>query len=131
MRHLFTDTDIEHELHDASSEHKVCVSCKTNLHKSNFPKHIAHKDGLDSRCRTCVKKQSKVRQKLYKTAPPKPELCECCGKKPEKWTLDHDHKTDKFRGWICENCNHAIGKLGDCLDGLMLAVNYLKRAERK
>ena len=72
-----------------------------------------------------------VSRKLNRIAPIKPELCECCGKKPEKWTLDHCHKTDTIRGWICEKCNLGIGKLGDTIDGLMLAVNYLKRAERK
>jgi hypothetical protein len=40
--------------------------------------------------------------------------------------FDHDPETHKFRGWICQNCNTAIGKLGDNLTGLMAAVNYLR-----
>jgi hypothetical protein len=42
--------------------------------------------------------------------------------------FDHDPATHKFRGWICQNCNTAIGKLGDNLAGLMAAVDYLTNA---
>jgi hypothetical protein len=39
--------------------------------------------------------------------------------------LDHDHSDDSFRGWLCEPCNTGLGKLGDNLDGVIKAVNYL------
>lgn len=84
-----------------------------------------YKDKLDSRCRKCVKKHSKVRSELHKNAPNKPEFCECCGKIPVKWCLDHDHSDDSFRGWLCEPCNTGLGKLGDNLEGIIKAVNYL------
>jgi hypothetical protein len=84
-----------------------------------------YKDNLDSRCRSCIKKQIKVRGKLHKKAPPHPELCECCKKVPLKWVLDHDHSDDSFRGWICDRCNTGIGKLGDNLQGITNAMNYL------
>jgi len=53
-------------------------------------------------------------------------MCECCGEKPIKWCLDHDHSTHEFRGWICERCNTGLGKLGDNIEGLTKALNYLK-----
>jgi hypothetical protein len=104
---------------------KICSYCGARKNKKSFPKHNMYKDKLDSRCRKCVKKHSKVRSKLHKEAPPKPELCECCGKVPFKWCLDHDHKDDSFRGWLCSKCNEGLGKLGDNLEGLIKAVNYL------
>ena len=59
-----------------------------------------------------------------------PETCECCGKLPTNYSLhlDHDHATGKFRGWLCRHCNLAIGKLGDSLAGVELAIAYLQRA---
>lgn len=90
-----------------------------------------YKDKLDSRCRHCIKKQTKVRNKLHKKAPDKPELCECCGEKPYKWHLDHDHSDDSFRGWICEGCNTGIGKLGDNIQGIVNALNYLMMARNR
>ena len=58
--------------------------------------------------------------------------CDCCGEIPEKsLVLDHCHKTLKFRGWICEPCNHGIGKLGDNIEGVEKALAYLSRAYEK
>jgi hypothetical protein len=56
-----------------------------------------------------------------------PSLCECCGAPPGRkgMALDHCHKTGIFRGWLCFNCNSAIGKLGDNLPGVLRAVAYL------
>lgn len=38
---------------------------------------------------------------------------------------DHNHKTGKFRGFLCEDCNHAEGQLKtiQCAQGL---VEYMK-----
>lgn len=55
-----------------------------------------------------------------------PENCECCNAKAIKTLhLDHDHKTGKFRGWLCRPCNQAIGMLGDDVAGLLRAISYL------
>ena len=82
-------------------------------------------DGLDTMCRSCQSTRQKIAKELKKTAPNKPSECSCCGKIPNVWILDHDHNTGLFRGWICRNCNMGIGKLGDNLEGLQKAINYL------
>lgn len=104
---------------------KICSYCGERKNRKSFPKHSMYKDKLDSRCKKCVKKHSKIRGRLHKEAPPKPEVCECCKQIPIKWVLDHDHGDHSFRGWICDRCNTGIGKLGDNLEGLIKAVNYL------
>jgi len=105
---------------------KTCVYCFEEKTLDQFPKHIGHKDNLDTRCRDCIKKQTQIRNELKRKAPDKPELCECCGKVPKKhMALDHDHKTNEFRGWICDKCNVGIGLLGDDLEGVTNAMNYL------
>ena len=59
--------------------------------------------------------------------------CACCGcdesKQKRKFSVDHEHDTGKVRGLLCTNCNTAIGKLGDDLQGCINAVNYLIRAQ--
>jgi hypothetical protein len=64
---------------------------------------------------------------------PEPANCECCGRARSSMhsslALDHDHVTGEFRGWLCYRCNSALGKLGDNVDGLLRAMEYLERAE--
>jgi len=44
--------------------------------------------------------------------------------------LDHNHLTDKFRGWICNNCNNGLGRLKDDVNILQNAMEYLKNNEK-
>lgn len=67
---------------------------------------------------------------------PEPVLCECCGrhfsstdKRGYRLSLDHDHTTGKFRGWLCGDCNRGIGLLGDNLEGVRRALAYLETVE--
>lgn len=116
---------------------KICVKCRKRKNNKSFPKHIRYKDGYDTRCKSCVKKASKVRNKLHKVAIEKPDCCPVCKKKPEnfnkpyKWHLDHDPKTHQFRGWLCEPCNMSLGLLGDNVEGIVSALNYLLQAKLK
>jgi hypothetical protein len=105
---------------------KTCIYCKQFKQLSDFPKHSHYKDNLDSRCRSCIKEHSDVRKALHKKAPAKPSVCQCCGEAPYKWCLDHDHDTNEIRGWLCDQCNTGIGKLGDNIEGLEKALKYLK-----
>ena len=109
-----------------SNKTKTCLYCKTEKDICEFPKHSMYKDNLDMRCRECIRTHAQIRRGLHKIAPEKPLMCECCGEKPIKWCLDHDHSTHEFRGWICERCNTGLGKLGDNIEGLTKALNYLK-----
>lgn len=63
-------------------------------------------------------------------------LCAICGK-PEtskgnnqqvkSLSIDHDHETGEVRGLLCNNCNRAIGLLGDSVDTLLSAIQYLRK----
>lgn len=57
--------------------------------------------------------------------------CDCCGASEpggrRGWNLDHDHKTGAVRGILCHNCNTGIGKLGDTLESVKKAVQYLEK----
>ena len=60
--------------------------------------------------------------------------CACCGTdKPggKGWCVDHDHATGRVRGILCFNCNFAIGKLGDTLEGVLRAVRYLTGPQKE
>ena len=110
---------------DINKQTKTCIYCKEQKELSEFPKHKQNKDGIDNRCKCCIKKQAKIRNKIRKTAPPKSEICECCGQEGKKIVLDHDHETNKFRGYLCHRCNRGLGCFWDDLSRLVRAVGYL------
>ena len=73
---------------------------------------------LYSHCKECEKKINAHLRELHKHAPPKSKSCNMCGKETSRLMLDHDHQTDKFRGWLCDNCNRGLSHLGDNLEGI-------------
>jgi hypothetical protein len=61
-------------------------------------------------------------------------LCACCKEAPgltgpDRWGLiiDHDHKTDSFRGLLCHNCNVGLGFFKDNPEKLRQAIVYLEK----
>jgi hypothetical protein len=70
---------------------------------------------------------------IKKTAPrPRPKICEVCGQEGKRRNgivLDHNHKTGKFRGWLCSNCNTAIGLLNEDPKRFELLIKYITNNE--
>jgi hypothetical protein len=62
---------------------------------------------------------------------PCPSVCEICANPPGKIAmhLDHNHSTGAFRGWLCGNCNRALGFLKDSSDLCVAAARYLRTSE--
>lgn len=125
---LFDVTDTFKSL---NGETQVCKVCSKEKDLSLFPRHAYFKTRIDNRCKACIKKQTKLRNELKnKFNHLKTDVCDCCGNKHHKsLVLDHDHDTLAFRGWICEPCNHGIGKLGDNIEGLEKALAYLRKTK--
>ena len=44
--------------------------------------------------------------------------------------IDHDHRTKKIRGLLCDNCNRCLGLLKDNLQVLKSAVEYLAKHQK-
>lgn len=56
--------------------------------------------------------------------------CPICGRDITKNpSVDHDHKTGKIRGLICNNCNLALGNASDSPDRLRAMADYLEKNE--
>ncbi len=65
---------------------------------------------------------------------PKPAICPVCGRSPAKGRrakgricVDHCHKTGKIRGWLCDDCNIALGRVDDRIDILKNLIKYLTK----
>lgn len=108
---------------------KKCSKCEKILNieffrQDNQGRNNNFKEYYRPECKDCERKLNEQLRLARSKAPKKPNNCECCGR-VEKLLVDHDHKTGNFRGWICKRCNLGIGRLGDDLNGVINAVNYL------
>lgn len=55
-------------------------------------------------------------------------LCEICSLPITEATLhvDHDHRTGKVRGLLCQDCNLGVGRFKDSPQALEAAADYLR-----
>lgn len=64
-----------------------------------------------------------------------PDNCEACGKPFASMRkaphYDHCHLTGLFRGWLCNNCNRALGLAGDSPEGVRRLLDYITAAYSK
>jgi hypothetical protein len=121
---------------------KQCTRCKVEkpLSSEHFPPHNKTKSGFDSWCRECRKEYRNANSRgRYKTMISnehlqkiKEEVKECviCGSN-EKLVVDHDHKTNKIRGMLCNHCNFGLGHFRDDPMLLEFAAQYLYASSDK
>lgn len=104
-----------------------CYECQKIHAKKwmdNGGREKRHAWNHSERGKACFREYDFRSGRLPRPTRPMPEACELC-KRRRKLQLDHDHKTKKFRGWLCRPCNTAIGILGDNRQGLLEAVAYV------
>ena len=117
-------------------ETKTCNQCLQELPISGFPFNsgASHKR---AKCKECEKEQVRQRKKYKHLKAPANHICPICqrneeqcagkgGKRVGTWCLDHDHKTGNMRGWLCHECNRALGNFKDNIELLKRALQYLE-----
>ncbi len=123
---------------EKNNNYRICSKCGKSLPltEEHFIKNQSTNTGGNKyfrpECKSCTSHASKGKNNAYKLAgkPSTPILgtpCDNCGRTERELVFDHDHLTLKHRGWLCDNCNRAIGMLGDDIESLQRAINYLKR----
>jgi hypothetical protein len=86
--------------------------------------------GRSHTCKACIKRQTKETKVLRaENPPPADSCCELCGIYSNRLHLDHNHLDASFRGYLCANCNQALGKFKDNKELLRLAIDYLERKQ--
>ncbi len=119
---------------------KQCSKCKCIL-DTNLFSPCSGGSYLRPECRKCGYELQKERIKLRKEygQPDENYKCPICLKTSDElkgvggkraktcWAVDHDHDTKKFRGYLCHNCNRAIGNFKDDIERLWRAIEYLSR----
>lgn len=117
----------------------VCTKCKVAKEANTifFPPHNKKKNGLDSWCRSCRSNyRNEICRGKFRTHLSDEKLkelrkaitsCVIC-EATTNLVVDHDHKTNKVRGILCNNCNLGIGHFKDNPLLLEFASQYLHAA---
>lgn len=133
---------------------KICTRCKKNKSLEEYSTYKYGFDGKKSQCKECRKdynhkrydenkvdilQRAKKAQRKYRVG--KYGIteehyhqkysyvdgqCEICSTKCEVLSIDHDHKSGKIRGLLCNKCNLGLGHFKDDFMLLQKAINYLK-----
>ncbi|HZX50389.1 MAG TPA: endonuclease VII domain-containing protein [Candidatus Paceibacterota bacterium] len=121
---------------------KICNVCHKLKKTSEFAKNQNAKNNRSVRrptCRDCRIKMEGVavaradRAKWLKDKPiNEPFECPICHKRTiagvtSKVVLEHDHRTGKSAGWICDSCNTGLGRFKDDVELLKSAITFLKK----
>lgn len=111
----------------------VCGEVSRNFHKA-----ARTKDGYAGICKPCHKEKNRNTDYIRKFGITLDEYnemfanqegkCGICGKHSleQHLSVDHSHETKEVRGLLCQPCNLGLGKLGDNIEGIERALNYLK-----
>lgn len=102
------------------AEKKDKLTAQIREWKKAHPKsHAEHK-----------KRQSEGRRQrmIAKAGRPQPDACEICSKATDTLCFDHCHQTEEFRGWLCQQCNTALGMVQDSPEILRRLAAYLERS---
>lgn len=58
-------------------------------------------------------------------------VCSICKRDDGELVVDHCHTNKKFRGLLCDNCNHGLGSFFDDINIMLNAIDYIEQFEGK
>ena len=120
---------------------KICNVCGIEKPLDEF---YIRKDGGKERyrndCKICRRERNQIRRHGFTNKDYEAILiqqqckCKICGSilnssRYTKLAIDHDHKTGKFRGLLCTNCNTGLGLFKYSKERLLSAITYLTNCE--
>ena len=128
----------EHKILERNDPHTlVCIVCNEVKLIEDFEPDKGGYQGVRRTCISCRTKDRRVRETIRKEVryPDENHSCPICGTTKDKglpnprhrgWVIDHCHTTEKFRAWLCSNCNTGIGLLKDNPKLVRKAAEYLE-----
>lgn len=111
--HILSNKDIENKQADCKNCGRVEIYLKGKVWKC-LPGKREHTN------------DSRNRKKYGVNLHTRTSYCEVCSKDCVT-RYDHDHTTGRFRGWLCNGCNLALGNAYDNPEILRKLADYLER----
>lgn len=110
-----------------------CSYCKQPKLTDEFSKSVKTLSGFQTRCKDCAlatawrKAYGLTREEALRLVQErKAASCAVCDTSDDIH-LDHDHETNALRGFLCGNCNRALGLLRDDPARIQELLNYITK----
>lgn len=132
---------------------RTCCSCKIEKQIEEFNLNSKGKFGRHSRCKDCTRLEGKeiykrlgknhylqstynitetTLKQMYDDQLGKCAICynpiQLSSQTARSACVDHDHKTGKVRGLLCNHCNRGLGMFKDNIESLRFAIEYLQKS---
>ena len=140
----------EEEDEHARTHTRTCTKCNAEKPLTEFGNNTSGRQPFDKHgdrlkrpeCRDCTKTAGKglaeakraAKKVGIATTPSEHDVCAICNKKGDDrhcLVFDHDHASNKFRGWLCDPCNRSMGGQGDKLETLTARFAYICRTDER
>lgn len=140
----------EEEDEHARTHTRTCTKCNAEKPLTEFGNNTSGSQPFDKQgyrlkrpeCRDCTKTAGKgladakraAKKVGIATTPSEHDVCAICNKKGDDrhcLVFDHDHVSNKFRGWLCDPCNRSMGGQGDKLETLTTRFAYICRTDER
>jgi len=137
--------EFERNMNNKDGKRGVCTKCvnvrRRQRYRENLDKGRKSSQGWRRRNPKKVfgaelkKRYNITSEDYYALLEQQNKKCAICGnpettkRKGKVWRLsvDHDHKTGKVRGLLCQNCNKMLGNAGDQISTLLSGAKYLNK----
>lgn len=115
-----------------TKEHNMKVAEKSIFQKGHnlFKKenHPLWKGGISIIDKRAYQRNWNLSRKERMAGRKRPEKCELCNY-GVRICFDHDHKTGKFRGWLCTKCNTMVGFIEKNIEMLPKVIEYISNGK--
>lgn len=119
---------------------KICNICHKLINTTEFARNQNNVNRPVRRpsCQECrrtlegITPTQNEKGKWQKSKPQnEPFECPICAKRTiagitSKVVLDHNHRTGKIRGWVCDSCNTGIGRFKDDTELIKRAIRFIE-----
>jgi len=127
-------TDMFQLRKDTGKYRSTCKDCKNKYNLKLYHNNPQQKENhRKSSWKHAIKKHYGLTVEEFRELEEKQDYrCACCGKhkhdiQSHELYVDHCHVTMEIRGLLCQQCNSGIGLLGDNIEGVKKAYDYLIR----